>query len=122
MRASAGAWRTSSGRGCGRSASGSRCSASPTCRRSRRAATTQFRIEKRVRGGRTVDVGRAADDAARVEEIARMIGGAVVSEQVRALRDADADGCCEPLRRDGDAKAKGESESRRGESDSRGTT
>jgi DNA repair protein RecN (Recombination protein N) len=47
-------------------------------------ASTQFRIEKAVRGTRTVTSVERLDDAARVEEIARMIGGASVSEPVLA--------------------------------------
>jgi DNA repair protein RecN (Recombination protein N) len=47
-------------------------------------ATAHFRIEKNVRGGRTVtSVGRLSEPA-RVDEIARMIGGTVVTDQVRA--------------------------------------
>lgn len=45
---------------------------------------TQYRIVKRVRGGRTItDVARV-DGAEREEELARMIGGADISEAVRA--------------------------------------
>jgi DNA repair protein RecN (Recombination protein N) len=45
---------------------------------------THYRIVKRVRGGRTVtDVARL-DGAEREEELARMIGGADISEAVRA--------------------------------------
>jgi DNA repair protein RecN (Recombination protein N) len=47
-------------------------------------ATTHFRIEKNVRGGRTVTSVDRLSDAARVDEIARMIGGAVVTDHVRA--------------------------------------
>ena len=47
-------------------------------------ATTQFAIEKSVRGGRTVTRVERLDDPARVEELARMIGGTSVTEQVRA--------------------------------------
>jgi len=46
--------------------------------------TTQFLIEKSVRGARTVTRVDRLDDAGRVEEVARMIGGASVTEQVRA--------------------------------------
>jgi DNA repair protein RecN (Recombination protein N) len=45
---------------------------------------TQFLIEKSVRGDRTVTRVEQLDAAGRVEEIARMIGGASVTEQVRA--------------------------------------
>src|SRR5687768_15468901 len=47
-------------------------------------ATTQFRIEKGVRGRRTVTTVEHLDEASRVDEIARMIGGASISEPVRA--------------------------------------
>ena len=67
--------------------------------------TTHFRIEKRIRGQRTVTSVERLDQAGRIEEIARMIGGAAVSEGVRAsareLLDAGAKG--ESARR---AKAK----------------
>jgi DNA repair protein RecN (Recombination protein N) len=46
--------------------------------------TTQFRIEKRIRGPRTVTSVERLDAAGRIEEIARMIGGAAVSDGVRA--------------------------------------
>jgi DNA repair protein RecN (Recombination protein N) len=46
--------------------------------------TTQFLIEKSVRGDRTVTRVEQLDAAGRVEEIARMIGGASVTEQIRA--------------------------------------
>jgi DNA repair protein RecN (Recombination protein N) len=70
--------------------------------------TTQFLIEKRLRGTRTVTSVERLDDAGRVEEIARMIGGAAVTEPVRAsarelLRAAAK----------GESHSKGESESRR---------
>ncbi len=44
----------------------------------------QFMIEKSVRGSRTVTRVERLDNAGRVEEVARMIGGASVTEQVRA--------------------------------------
>src|SRR5262245_24767845 len=47
-------------------------------------AATHFHIDKTVRGGRTITTVRRLDESARVEEIARMIGGAVVSDRVRA--------------------------------------
>ena len=45
---------------------------------------TQFRIEKVVVGDRTVTRVERLDDDGRVGEVARMIGGASVTEQVRA--------------------------------------
>ena len=46
--------------------------------------TTQFRIEKIVRGDRTVTQVERLDAEGRVAEVARMIGGVLVTEQVRA--------------------------------------
>ncbi|HET9193542.1 MAG TPA: DNA repair protein RecN [Vicinamibacterales bacterium] len=73
-------------------------------------ATTHFHIDKRVRGTRTLtSVGRL-DEHTRVDEIARMIGGAQVSDAaLSTARDLLAAGRVErPGRK---AKAKGESES-----------
>ena len=47
-------------------------------------ASTQFRIEKEIRRTRTVTSVACLDETSRVEEIARMIGGASVTETVRA--------------------------------------
>ena len=63
-------------------------------------ATTHFRIEKNVRGGRTLTSMAQLSAAPRVEELARMIGGNVVTDAVRAT-------AMELL----GARAKGESES-----------
>jgi len=74
-------------------------------------ATTHFNIDKRVRGTRTItSVTRLTDDS-RVDEIARMIGGAEVTDAARSTaRDFLAAGRAgRPGRK---AKAKGESESR----------
>jgi DNA repair protein RecN (Recombination protein N) len=73
-------------------------------------ATTHFSIDKRVRGTRTItSVTRLTDDS-RVDEIARMIGGAEVTDAARSTaRDFLAAGRVERSRRK--AKAKGESES-----------
>jgi DNA repair protein RecN (Recombination protein N) len=46
--------------------------------------TTQFRIEKSVRGHRTLTTVERLDESGRIDEVARMIGGAAVSEPVRA--------------------------------------
>ncbi len=43
----------------------------------------QFRIEKSIRGARTVTHVERLDETGRIEEIARMIGGATVTEQTR---------------------------------------
>lgn len=48
------------------------------------AGGTQFYIEKRVLGSRTVTSVRRLDAAGRVEELARMIGGADAGDQARA--------------------------------------
>jgi DNA repair protein RecN (Recombination protein N) len=69
---------------------------------------TQFRIEKHLRGRRTVTSVARLDDDGRVEELGRMIGGATPSEQIRAgarelLAAAHKD----------TAKAKGESRKRK---------
>ena len=78
-------------------------------------ATTQFQIEKQVRRDRTATTVRRLDDAERIEEIARMIGGASISESVRAsARDLLQGGeAAAPRGAKAKPKAKGESESRR---------
>jgi DNA repair protein RecN (Recombination protein N) len=47
-------------------------------------ASTQFRIEKDVRRSRTVTSVSRLDESARIDEIARMIGGATITDAVRA--------------------------------------
>jgi len=47
-------------------------------------ADTHFEIEKRVEGGRTRTTVKRLNDSARVEELSRMLGGAAVTEAVRA--------------------------------------
>jgi DNA repair protein RecN (Recombination protein N) len=69
---------------------------------------TQFRIEKSTRGSRTVTSVEVLDAAGRVDEIARMMGGAILTEQARSsarelLGEAAKD----------KAKAKGESRKRK---------
>lgn len=66
-------------------------------------ASTHFRIEKEVRGGRTVTSVQPLTESDRVDELARMIGGAVVTEPVRSTAREMIAG----------AKAKGENESPR---------
>jgi DNA repair protein RecN (Recombination protein N) len=82
--------------------------------------TTHFRIEKTVRGNRTVTSVEALDATGRTEELARMIGGEMVSDAVRAsARDMLAvsagagQGRTRPLRAKDKRASKGESESRR---------
>ena len=48
------------------------------------AADTHFQIEKRVDAGRTRTTVARLDEEARIEEIARMLGGAAVSDGIRA--------------------------------------
>jgi DNA repair protein RecN (Recombination protein N) len=78
-------------------------------------AATHFHIDKAVRGNRTVTSVQPLDEVGRVEEIGRMIGGAVVTEQVRAsareLLDAGRVDVV-PGQAKGKHKSKGESESR----------
>ena len=72
--------------------------------------TTQFRIEKHVRGNRTVTQVDRLDAAGRVDEVARMIGGASVTEAVRA----SASDLLNRAAAAGEAgRAKGESERRK---------
>ncbi len=46
--------------------------------------TTQFRIEKAVRGNRTVTSVEELDGSGRIDEIGRMLGGTALTEQARA--------------------------------------
>lgn len=83
--------------------------------------STHFRIDKRVRRDRTVTMVQRLDTEGRIEEIGRMIGGASVTDAVRAsarellsVSSSRADGdraVTAPAK--GKRKAKGESESRR---------
>ena len=67
--------------------------------------TTHFRIEKTVRRDRTVTSVTRLDEEGRIDEVARMIGGATISEPVRATaRD---------LLSGGSTMQAGESETRR---------
>jgi DNA repair protein RecN (Recombination protein N) len=86
-------------------------------------AATQFRIDKTIRRDRTVTVVQRLDGPGRIEEIGRMIGGASVTESVRAsARELLATSLQGASQKDGVAKksghakgkqkAKGESETR----------
>jgi DNA repair protein RecN (Recombination protein N) len=84
--------------------------------------STHFRIDKTVRRDRTVTVVQRLDAEGRIEEIGRMIGGASVTDAVRASarellsasNQGDGDGRASALPpAKGKRKAKGESESRR---------
>ena len=73
---------------------------------------SHFRIDKSVRASRTTTSVERLDDTGRVEEIARMIGGAVVTDALHATaRELLAGGHDEPGGPDARTKAKGESES-----------
>jgi DNA repair protein RecN (Recombination protein N) len=68
-------------------------------------ADTHFAIEKRVDRGRTRTTVRRLNEPARVEEVARMLGGEAISDGLRASAREMLVG------RQAGAKAKGESES-----------
>ena len=77
-------------------------------------ASTHFRIEKDVRGGRTVTTVQPLTASDRIDELARMIGGAVVSEPVRTTaREMIAGAAVAQDAMAPRAKAKDESESPR---------
>jgi DNA repair protein RecN (Recombination protein N) len=79
-------------------------------------ASTQFHIDKTIRGSRTVTSVRLLDDEGRVDEIGRMIGGAAVTEQVRASARELLSAGRKPVagtKAKGKQKTKGESESLR---------
>jgi DNA repair protein RecN (Recombination protein N) len=70
-------------------------------------ADTHFQIDKRVEATRTSTTVRILDDEARVDEIARMLGGAAITQGLRAsAREMLAERGEGPVGR----KAKGESE------------
>jgi DNA repair protein RecN (Recombination protein N) len=75
-------------------------------------ATTQFRIEKSIRGSRTVTAVERLDPAGRVEEIARMMGGAAISDSIRTSAE-ELLSARPRAEAKGKYKAKGESETRR---------
>jgi DNA repair protein RecN (Recombination protein N) len=86
-------------------------------------ASTHFRIDKTIRRERTVTSVQRLDGAGRIEEIGRMIGGAAVTESVRAsARELLAASIASGAAKEGAAgksrhakgkqKAKGESETR----------
>jgi DNA repair protein RecN (Recombination protein N) len=69
-------------------------------------ADAHFQIDKQVVAGRTVTTVRRLDDRGRTDEIARMLGGAAVTDRLRASAR-------EMIEERRGAKVKGESESRR---------
>jgi DNA repair protein RecN (Recombination protein N) len=77
------------------------------------AADTHFQIEKRIDAGRTRTTVTRLDEKTRIEEIARMLGGAAVTDGIRASARVLLGGRQAALRsgsRPGESKAKGESE------------
>jgi DNA repair protein RecN (Recombination protein N) len=77
------------------------------------AADTHFRIEKRVEAGRTRTTVARLDEGARIEEIARMLGGSAVTDGIRASARELLGGRqagTQAGSRQGESKAKGESE------------
>ena len=75
---------------------------------------THFRIDKIVRGGRTVTSVERLSDGSRVEELARMIGGAIISDQARATaREMLGAGGAASARSAAAGQAKGEGERRK---------
>ena len=75
--------------------------------------TTHFKIEKHVRGKRTVTSVERLSDAGRVEEIGRMIGGAAITEAAHATA-REMLGACLAEAPEARGRAKGESERRKG--------
>jgi DNA repair protein RecN (Recombination protein N) len=75
-------------------------------------ADTHFEIEKKVDGGRTRTSVRRLDDAGRVEELARMLGGEAISDGLRqSAREMLADRtAAKAAGAKGESKPKGESE------------
>ncbi len=67
---------------------------------------TQFRIVKSVRGNRTVTSVEQLDAEGRVDEVARMIGGAAITEPVRASARELLDTAAKPQGERRKAKAK----------------
>jgi DNA repair protein RecN (Recombination protein N) len=74
-------------------------------------ADTHFEIQKRVDRGRTRTTVRRLDEAGRVDELARMLGGAAITDGLR--RSAREMLVEHGSRAKGESKAKGESESAR---------
>jgi DNA repair protein RecN (Recombination protein N) len=76
-------------------------------------ADTHFRIEKRVDRGRTKTTVARLDRAGRIEELSRMLGGAAVTDGIRASASEMLAQRSEWAGAKGEMKSKGESESRR---------
>jgi DNA repair protein RecN (Recombination protein N) len=67
---------------------------------------TQFRIEKSVRGDRTVTSVERLDAEGRIDEVARMIGGTAITEPVRASARELLESAAKPQGERRKAKAK----------------
>ena len=75
-------------------------------------ADTHFQISKRVHAGRTSTTVRRLENGARIDELARMMGGAVITDRLRAsaremLAERTGNAYNRPL---GEVTGKGESE------------
>jgi DNA repair protein RecN (Recombination protein N) len=86
--------------------------------------TTHFRIDKTIRRERTVTAVQRLDEPGRIEEIGRMIGGASVTESVRAsARELLAASNERASKTEGEGKAGGHAKGKqkaKGESETRG--
>jgi DNA repair protein RecN (Recombination protein N) len=76
-------------------------------------ADTHFRIEKHVERGRTKTTVTRLDEAGRIDELSRMLGGAAVTAGIRASAKEMLDRRNTTGGAKGEMKPKGESESRR---------
>ena len=77
-------------------------------------AAVHFHISKQIRGGRTLTAVARLDEAARIDELARMLGGAAVSERVRETAREMLDA------RQGESEDKTKGESERAKAKGRG--
>jgi DNA repair protein RecN (Recombination protein N) len=75
-------------------------------------ATTQFRIEKVVRGSRTVTSVEQLTADGRIEEVARMMGGTALTAEIKASARQLIDTAGGKAKEEQKAKAKGESRGR----------
>jgi len=76
-------------------------------------ADTHFRIEKHIERGRTKTSVTRLDDAGRIEEVSRMLGGTGISEGIRASAREMLAARSGKAKAKGEMKSKGESETRR---------
>jgi DNA repair protein RecN (Recombination protein N) len=75
-------------------------------------ATTQFRIDKVVRGSRTVTSVEQLSADGRVEEVARMMGGTAMTAEIKASARQLIETAASKAKEEHKAKAKGESRRR----------